>query len=372
MGCVHNITGQLVKGIKVIQHFSAKAGYITSVGVKFMTYERINNCSVTLQIVDMDGNIVARFDKACSSIASGKFVTFQINKPVCCDSRYKIVLLSNGTPGNAVTARYTKTKDNELFIVDNRVIPHHGLCVDIKYNKYKNITDKNSIEPLLQSIPNKDNKEFAIYTCVTNDYDTVSFPKTEFKNAQMFCFTDNIQVAHSMPNVIVLPIENIGLSACKTARMYKVLGHRIFKDFKYNIWLDGNMEIIEDLTKLVKYLNKHDIALFKHPLHSCVYKEARLCTRLRKDSEDIMTKQVNKYRDEGYPPNSGMVETGLMIRRTKETADIMEQWWAEIKQFSQRDQLSFNYTLWKNHFTKLYVIESKIRNSYVRKKYLHR
>jgi hypothetical protein len=38
-----------------------------------------------------------------------------------------------------------------------------------------------------------------------------------------------------------------------------------------------------------------------------------------------------------------------MIRKHNDqySKDLMEKWWSELKDYSHRDQLSFNYALWK-------------------------
>ena len=43
------------------------------------------------------------------------------------------------------------------------------------------------------------------------------------------------------------------------------------------------------------------------------------------------------------------IEGALIVRKhnEKECVYLMEQWWEQIKNYSHRDQLSFNYVLWK-------------------------
>jgi len=59
--------------------------------------------------------------------------------------------------------------------------------------------------------------------------------------------------------------------------------------------------------------------------------------------------QVEGYRLEGYPERNGLAASGLMIRNhnSKKVDEFMNRWWEEIRLKSKRDQLSFNYVLWK-------------------------
>ena len=40
----------------------------------------------------------------------------------------------------------------------------------------------------------------------------------------------------------------------------------------------------------------------------------------------------------------------------------METWWEQVRDYSHRDQLSFNYALWKNQETKIKYLDKSIFN----------
>ena len=54
-----------------------------------------------------------------------------------------------------------------------------------------------------------------------------------------------------------------------------------------------------------------------------------------------------------------------MSRKHNETnvIETMEDWWTEIKHHSRRDQLSFNYTAWKNNFNFVYMGDEDVRDN---------
>ena len=58
---------------------------------------------------------------------------------------------------------------------------------------------------------------------------------------------------------------------------------------------------------------------------------------------------MERYVNEQYPPNNGLIVSGVMFRKhnKKDVINCMETWWTELKYGSRRDQLSFNYAAWK-------------------------
>ena len=72
----------------------------------------------------------------------------------------------------------------------------------------------------------------------------------------------------------------------------------------------------------------------------------------------------NKYQKEKFPDNNGLVDNSLIIRKHNEKKNIflMEEWWKEIKNYSHRDQLSFNYAMWKTRIKNKYICKRFIIN----------
>jgi len=99
----------------------------------------------------------------------------------------------------------------------------------------------------------------------------------------------------------------------------------------------------------------------KHTHRSCIYEEAVACIQMRKDSSEIINSQMMRYGKEGYPPVNGLIAGRVIIRHhnNKKIISIMEDWWNEILNGSRRDQLSFNYVMWKNDFPIKYMMEDE-------------
>lgn len=135
----------------------------------------------------------------------------------------------------------------------------------------------------------------------------------------------------------------------RESRTYKWLVHRFFPNAEYSLWIDSNIIIRTDINTLIeRYLNNADIAMHIHGARNCIYKEAEVCIQHKLDYVDIIKKQMEKYRSEGYPENNGLHEGIIILRRhTKNIEKLNEAVWANICSGSTRDQLSLDYIAWK-------------------------
>ena len=171
----------------------------------------------------------------------------------------------------------------------------------------------------------------------------------------------------------------------RNAKRFKILPHRYLQDYEYSIYIDGNFSVTGNIDELIdKYLSDSNVAFFSHNQtnldpRDCVYDEVNMIFQFGeknmkltpdrgmlnwKDKPEIIKKQIEKYNSVGYPKNNGLIFGGVILRRHNEQdcIDSMEDWWTEIKYNSKRDQLSFNYTAWKNNL-KFNYIDGDIRNN---------
>lgn len=102
-------------------------------------------------------------------------------------------------------------------------------------------------------------------------------------------------------------------------------------------------------TDLNNYEINKDMLFMEHPTRDCIYKEAMACILLRKDFPEVISSQMMHYLNEGLPTGQGMVQTGVTFRKNNEaTKRLGTLWFDELKKWSKRDQLSFNYVNWKH------------------------
>jgi len=159
-------------------------------------------------------------------------------------------------------------------------------------------------------------------------------------------FTDTPVEVEGWEN-IVIPIHR---NTRRTARKVKVLSHKYFPDADYTIWIDGNMQLTEKPSYYVKkYMHTLAIACRPHPAWHCIYEEANQINLRRYEDTDVLVSWVKKLINENYPENNLLGETGLLVRNMAFYAmeEFENLWWECIEAYSQRDQLSFDYVMWR-------------------------
>ena len=96
-------------------------------------------------------------------------------------------------------------------------------------------------------------------------------------------------------------------------------------------------------------MKEHVITALLHPDRDCAYDEGWVCKVWGLDDPKKIDELLGKINYDGYPVHNGLCETGVIIREnTKEIRDFNEYWWSMISNYSLRDQISFNYCLWKH------------------------
>lgn len=207
--------------------------------------------------------------------------------------------------------------------------------------------------------------ETVIYTAIFGGRDKLSEPEFIPANCDFICFTDgNFKSDVWKIKKMVPPLDD----PVRSARKYKILGHKYLSDYKYSVWIDGNIVVRGDVNRLIaNYLANCHLAVYNHARRkvdgrNCVYQEAQTLidlskTKKYKDDPALIKKQIAKYLAEHYPVNNGLVCSSVILREHNQ-ADVvmaMEAWWRELENFSRRDQLSFNYIAWKQNLNFVYL-----------------
>ena len=187
-----------------------------------------------------------------------------------------------------------------------------------------------------------------IYTCITDGYDLLKEPTIINSDWDYVCFHSGA-IKLQQQNTVWQLVNIDGLTTdvnVRSQRKLKIFNEKIFKEYDLSIWVDGSITINTDLNLFVKYYHNDVFSLMQHPIRNCIYKEADAVLHYKKDTPEIVSKQIDRYFQESYPANNGMVQTGVMVRtHTSEVIDFCNEWWCEVKKGSHRDQLSFNYVL---------------------------
>jgi len=189
--------------------------------------------------------------------------------------------------------------------------------------------------------------KYVVYTAITKGYDILKEPLALWqKDASFVAFMEEPQ---DMPGWEIRPLPQQFTDPCRNAKIPKILPHRYFPDLQYSLWIDGSFLIKSKLSLeyiIKKHLQNHDLALFKNPLCNSIYEQAVYCLKFGVDRPGLIHRQMQRYADEGYRGDNGMVEGGVILRRhTSKVQELNEAWYGEIVNGSRRDQLSFNYVV---------------------------
>ena len=220
----------------------------------------------------------------------------------------------------------------------------------------KKVTDIDELlgEIKQQAEERKKDPRIVVYTCITGGYDNILEPTFVTSGVDYICFTDDKTLKSRTWKFRPIPDELLSFSKVKQQRAVKILAHRYLSDYDISIWVDGAVIVKGNIVDYLKGLDLVQYSVFipEHPARKCIYAEKDACVKIKKikgDDVALAEKQMKRYKSEGFPTNYGLVQTNIMVRRHTDqySKELMEKWWSELKDYSHRDQLSFNYALWK-------------------------
>lgn len=256
-------------------------------------------------------------------------------------------------------------KHHDIFLSNYIIHYNNASWMDTTLNKH-NLSVENWLGLHKKLWSNEKNKK-VVYTCITSNYDSLIEPTFINTDFDYICFTDNMSIKSSIWEIRPLPKETKDLSQVKKQRYVKINPHKLLSDYELSIWVDGNVEIKGDLNELIDNIKDENISIYvpQHPQRNCIYKEANAVLLLKKDVKEIVNPQIEKYRVEGFPENYGLLQSNILIRyhNNKDCIKLMEDWFEELKNNSHRDQLSFNYVLWKNQDIHIIYLDKTIYKS---------
>lgn len=205
--------------------------------------------------------------------------------------------------------------------------------------------------------------KICVYTCITGDYDNLIEIKNKEKNIDYYCFTNNKSIKSNTWNVIYIEekISNILL-----ARKIKILGHELINKYDIQLWMDASVEFNKNILDFIKTYktNKDNFVCFKHGERNNILEEMNACLRFRKEKIENINKLKEFYKKENYNYDNGLIESTVFIRNIKDLIvfKTMNIWFDTLKNYSCRDQLSFNYAVFKTGLKVKYINEKVFDN----------
>lgn len=233
-------------------------------------------------------------------------------------------------------------KETLIWSRDNNAVIRLGFVLNFS------LRDCLDTQRMLRIILNNYKGEHICYKVNFGDYDENTEPYCITDGWRYFLLTDNHNIKANF-TTLLFP-QKTEDSNVRSQRKYKILPKLVFgSEYDEILYLDSSIEVFGPFDKLIKENNiDADIAIPLHPNRSCLYKEGAVCIERKKDSDDIINQQMQRYRDEGFPEDYGLYETGIIYRRsTPRVQSLMDMWWKELSCGSFRDQLSLTFSMWK-------------------------
>ena len=185
------------------------------------------------------------------------------------------------------------------------------------------------------------------YTAVYGDH--IPLPEFDTKGFEFRCYTDRKIESKTWKIEQRPPVPGGPRMAAKWWKMFPptVMNGDI------SIWIDASITVtdVHEMVRVCKAaLKGHDVALFKHPERTSVFDEAVASLQMPNKYAGLpLIAQVESYREEGLPQDSGLWAGGVIARKhNPKRVKFEADWWAENEKWSYQDQLSLPYVLWKH------------------------
>lgn len=198
-----------------------------------------------------------------------------------------------------------------------------------------------------------------IYSAVVGNYDTVKQPQVIHPEYDYILFSNTVKEDY-VGVWQIRCIDYSNLDNTRIARYVKTHPIELLPEYETSVWMDSNICICTDyIYKRVEELIERYVVIstIQHNRRDCIYDEAFVIINYAYDKESIVIRQMNYLVKNGYERNLGLCETGVLFRKhTPEVDYFNKEWWSLIDKYSKRDQLSFNYVLWKTKLNFEYLL----------------
>ena len=163
----------------------------------------------------------------------------------------------------------------------------------------------------------------------------------------------------------------MNISIVRKQRYVKLHPHLFFKNYNLSIYIDATFIITGDLNEfLLRIITpKYYLYTLEHPKRKSIFRELKTVVLIKKEKKSMAKTVYRRYKKKKFPDNKGLIESCLIIRKhnEKECINIMNIWYREIKSFSHRDQLSFNYIQWKKNIKIKYIPKNYVLQYFYQK-----
>ncbi len=190
----------------------------------------------------------------------------------------------------------------------------------------------------------------AIYTAIYGSYDNLLEPYCTPDNCDYFVFSDSVMPQKgSSWKYRETPGKLDGWTDMEKNRYLKMRPHELFPDYRYSIYVDGNIQIITDLTEYVNLLGSSGLGTHLHESRNCVYDEMDKVAAVGKETKECINRHRAYMQSTGMPIGYGLLQCSVIVREHHNPVclSLMNEWWKEFSEYSRRDQISLPHVLYR-------------------------
>ena len=263
-----------------------------------------------------------------------------------------------------------------LYLTDqNRLsAPLDNGFIDIEID----ITEKNPITER-QPINYFSEEKIAVYTAIFGPYDEIIEPLTVPDNCDFFIFTDQEIAKDSVWEKVEIDLEKYDLankSDLIKNRFVKMHSSLFFEEYKYSLYIDGNIKLMTDPTEFIDRMNPYGVLFHNHYRVDCAYVETERCRIQGLGSDEEYDRHIAYLQEQGLPRNYGFLECPVVFQEhhNPTAQKLMQEWWEELMQNAKRDQINLPLVLYRNGIRTLELagLGNDLYSNYAFRKMNHR
>ena len=121
-------------------------------------------------------------------------------------------------------------------------------------------------------------------------------------------------------------------------------------NYERSVYVDGNISIdnYDILNNYLKNTESYDIICFDHPNRKSIFDEARVVEQFKLEKNQNIKKIIKEMNENNFKDDIGLCETNVLIRNHK-IIKVFNKDWCRCINICKRDQISFDYLLFKHN-----------------------
>ena len=197
-----------------------------------------------------------------------------------------------------------------------------------------------------------------VFTCAFGETDAVKAPTVVNPDVKYVALTgaQNAPRVYPYERVVVNCERSVDAERLKSREVKILADHPALAGADVTLWHDAAFRMDTDPVELVGLaLTDRNMVAFIHPDRTQIEDEAVAIAHWGHVSLDVALAQCAAYRAEGFVQGA-ITSTGLCVRRRNaQIRAFNEFWWAQVRRWGWRDQMSVDYSLWRTRVQPAYI-----------------